>query len=202
MHPGDARFSAAAYATAPRRARPALSMFWAALWSRCRLVPHSGQVVQGRVRSSRRLGPVAVHASSCYLYRRRARKLLGLSPNHYPHLYSSPDAKPVKARKTQLDRPWNLCGPRGVRARIDKDVGKSQGLSQGMPGPHGVPVSRPQARGGAGTAAQRSLFGHSTVRSGRAGPSGAHVAGCRRRSLSIYRMHIWGVSTAYGLASV
>jgi hypothetical protein len=41
---GDSRFLAAAYATAPRRACPALSMFLAALWSRCRLVPQWGQV--------------------------------------------------------------------------------------------------------------------------------------------------------------
>jgi hypothetical protein len=46
LKPGDSRFSAAAYATAPRRASPALSMFLAALWSRCRLVPQSGQECQ------------------------------------------------------------------------------------------------------------------------------------------------------------
>ncbi|HEX9413785.1 MAG TPA: hypothetical protein VF916_09815, partial [Ktedonobacterales bacterium] len=46
LKPGDARFSAAAYATAPRRASPALSRFRAAWWSRCRLVPQSGQVCQ------------------------------------------------------------------------------------------------------------------------------------------------------------
>src|SRR5260370_2944815 len=43
MNAGDSRFCAAAYAAAPRRACPALSMFFAALWSRCRLVPQSGQ---------------------------------------------------------------------------------------------------------------------------------------------------------------
>ncbi len=128
------------------------------------------------------------HLSRRRAYRRRARKPLGLSPNHYPHLCSSPDGKPVKARKTQLDRPWNLCGPRGVQARIDRDVGKSQGLSQGMNGPHGLPVSRPGATRGTGTAAQRSLFARSTVRSGRAGPSGANVAGCR--SLRISWIHL------------
>jgi uncharacterized damage-inducible protein DinB len=41
MHAGDSRFSAAAYATAPRRACPARSIFLAALWSRCRLAPLS-----------------------------------------------------------------------------------------------------------------------------------------------------------------
>jgi hypothetical protein len=38
MHAGDARFCAAAYATAPRRACPDRSLLLAALWSRCRLV--------------------------------------------------------------------------------------------------------------------------------------------------------------------
>src|SRR5262249_39710602 len=46
LKPGDARFCAAAYATAPRRLCPSLSMFLAALWSRCRLVPQSGQECQ------------------------------------------------------------------------------------------------------------------------------------------------------------
>src|SRR5262245_31535637 len=40
--PADARFSDAASATPPRRASPVRSTFLAALWSRCRLVPHSG----------------------------------------------------------------------------------------------------------------------------------------------------------------
>jgi hypothetical protein len=46
LKPGDSRFCAAAYATAPRRRCPSLSMFLAALWSRCKLVPHSGQMCQ------------------------------------------------------------------------------------------------------------------------------------------------------------
>ena len=46
MNAGDARFSAAAYATAPRRLCPSRSIFLAALWSRCRLVPQSGQECQ------------------------------------------------------------------------------------------------------------------------------------------------------------
>jgi hypothetical protein len=46
LKPGDARFCAAAYATAPRRLCPSLSMFLAALWSRWRLVPQSGQECQ------------------------------------------------------------------------------------------------------------------------------------------------------------
>src|SRR6476661_7612401 len=40
----DSRFSDATNATPPRRACPARSMFLAALWSRCRLVPHSGRL--------------------------------------------------------------------------------------------------------------------------------------------------------------
>jgi hypothetical protein len=39
------------------------------------------------------------------------------------------------------------------------------------------------------------LFGPGTVPSGRAGPSGATVVGCHRRSLSIPWLQPWGVST-------
>ncbi len=46
LKPGDSRFLAATYATAPRRFCPNRSIFLAALWSLCRLVPHSGQVCQ------------------------------------------------------------------------------------------------------------------------------------------------------------
>src|SRR5262249_41953207 len=46
MNAGDSRFSDAAYATAPRRLCPSRSKFLAALWFRCRLVPHSGQECQ------------------------------------------------------------------------------------------------------------------------------------------------------------
>ena len=46
LKPGASRFSDAANATPPRRACPARSMFFAALWSRCRLVPHAGQECQ------------------------------------------------------------------------------------------------------------------------------------------------------------
>ena len=42
----DSRFSDAANATPPRRACPARSMFLAAVWSRCRLVPPAGQECQ------------------------------------------------------------------------------------------------------------------------------------------------------------
>ena len=42
----DSRFSDATIATPPRRFCPNLSIFFAALWSRCRLVPHSGQECQ------------------------------------------------------------------------------------------------------------------------------------------------------------
>src|SRR5262245_59276529 len=42
----DARFSDAANATPPRRFCPNLSIFLAALWSRCRLAPQSGQECQ------------------------------------------------------------------------------------------------------------------------------------------------------------
>jgi hypothetical protein len=41
--PTDARFSDATIATPPRRLRPRRSLFFAALWSRCRLVQHSGR---------------------------------------------------------------------------------------------------------------------------------------------------------------
>ena len=42
----NSRFYNTANAASPRRLCPSLSMFLAALWSRCRLVPHSGQVCQ------------------------------------------------------------------------------------------------------------------------------------------------------------
>src|SRR5215472_12942125 len=58
---GDARFLAAAYATAPRRLCPSRSMFLAALWSRCRRVPQVGQECHRTERpletSSPHLGP-------------------------------------------------------------------------------------------------------------------------------------------------
>src|SRR5262249_40157995 len=44
--PMDSRFPDATNATPPRRACPARSLCFAALWSRCRLVPHSGQACQ------------------------------------------------------------------------------------------------------------------------------------------------------------
>jgi hypothetical protein len=44
--PADARFSDAANATPPRRLCPSRSMFFAALWSRCRLVPQPGHECQ------------------------------------------------------------------------------------------------------------------------------------------------------------
>ena len=44
--PMDSRFSEVSNPTSPRRLCPSLSIFLAALWSRCRLVPHSGQLCQ------------------------------------------------------------------------------------------------------------------------------------------------------------
>jgi hypothetical protein len=46
LKPGDSRFPAAAYATAPRRRCPSLSLFLAAFTSRCRRVPPSGHECQ------------------------------------------------------------------------------------------------------------------------------------------------------------
>src|SRR5215831_3382618 len=42
----NSRFSEAGTPTSPRRLRPTHSMFLAALWSRCKLIPHSGQARQ------------------------------------------------------------------------------------------------------------------------------------------------------------
>src|SRR5215471_17323020 len=44
--PTDSRFSEASTPAPPRRLCPSRSMFLAALWSRCRLVPQSGQLCQ------------------------------------------------------------------------------------------------------------------------------------------------------------
>jgi hypothetical protein len=53
LKPGDSRFFAAAYATAPRRACPARSMFFAAFSSRSKTNPQAGQTW---VRTLRLLG--------------------------------------------------------------------------------------------------------------------------------------------------
>src|SRR5215471_12780198 len=42
----DARFSEASTPAPPRRLCPSRSIFFAALWSRCKLVPHFGQRCQ------------------------------------------------------------------------------------------------------------------------------------------------------------